>query len=55
MLYRNRELHTLFHTLWSKAVGTPNYDKSEWKSLQEMVFNLMVQAEEAKKPQVKES
>lgn len=23
-------LHVLFHTLWSKAVGTPGYIKQEW-------------------------
>lgn len=22
------------HTLWSKAVGTPDYDKSQWKALE---------------------
>jgi hypothetical protein len=26
-----QEIHGLFHRLWSKAVGTPDYDKSEWK------------------------
>jgi hypothetical protein len=24
----------LFHRLWSKAVGTPTYDKDEWKALE---------------------
>lgn len=24
----------LFHTLWTKAVGTPNYDKAEWMELE---------------------
>ncbi len=23
----------LFHTLWTKAVHTDNYDKSEWREL----------------------
>ena len=27
----------LFHRLWSKAVGTPTYDKEQWKML-ERVF-----------------
>ena len=25
---------TLLHRLWTKAVGTPDYDKSEWKELE---------------------
>ena len=33
-----RELHKLFHTLWSKAVGTEGYDKQEWKRLEAAVF-----------------
>lgn len=27
------EMH-LFHKLWTKAVGTPGYDKSEWQALE---------------------
>lgn len=29
--------HDLLHTLWSKAVGTPGYDKSEWKQLESLL------------------
>ncbi len=27
------ELYQLYHTLWTKAVGTPSYSKEEWQSL----------------------
>ena len=30
------ELHGLLHTLWSKAVGTQDYDKEQWKRLEEL-------------------
>lgn len=26
----------LLHHLWTKAVGTPGYDKSEWKALERL-------------------
>jgi hypothetical protein len=28
----------LFHHLWSKAVGTPDYAKEEWRTLEELVL-----------------
>jgi hypothetical protein len=31
------ELHGLLHHLWSKAVGTQDYNKQEWKRLEELV------------------
>lgn len=31
------ELHGLLHQLWSKAVGTQDYNKQEWKRLEELV------------------
>ena len=31
------ELHGLVHRLWSKAVGTPDYDKEQWKRMEELV------------------
>lgn len=31
------ELHGLVHQLWSKAVGTSDYDKAEWKRMEELV------------------
>lgn len=27
--------HLLLHVLWTKAVGTPGYDKNEWKELEQ--------------------
>ena len=29
--------HRILHTLWTKAVGTPDYVKSEWKELAEIL------------------
>jgi hypothetical protein len=34
----DREIHYLFHTLWTKAVGTADYDKSEWKRLSDFIY-----------------
>jgi hypothetical protein len=31
------ELKTLILKLWDKAVGTPDYDKSQWKRLQFLI------------------
>ncbi len=31
------EKHRILHTLWTKAVGTPDYDKSEWRELEEIL------------------
>lgn len=30
--------HRLLHRLWSKAVGTPGYDKQEWKALEDLLL-----------------
>jgi hypothetical protein len=30
----SEELHRLLHTLWTKAVGTPTYNKKEWQELE---------------------
>lgn len=34
-----RGRHNLLHRLWTKAVGTPDYDKSEWTELERMLVN----------------
>lgn len=34
-------MHELLHRLWSKAVGTPGYDKEEWKRLEAQQFALL--------------
>jgi hypothetical protein len=31
------ETEELLHKLWTKAVGTPGYDKSEWKALRRAI------------------
>lgn len=33
----NEEAHRLLHKLWTKAVGTPGYEKSEWRELERHV------------------
>ncbi len=32
----NPRLRELFHQVWTKAVGQPNYDKKEWLELREL-------------------
>ncbi len=32
--------HALLHRLWTKAVGTLGYDKSEWGALEEILLRL---------------
>jgi len=29
----DQEIHHLLHTLWTKAVGTADYDKEQWKRM----------------------
>ena len=36
----NLTAFNLFHRLWTKAVGTPNYLKIEWKAMERMVLAL---------------
>ena len=36
-----RETDRLMHVLWTKAVGTPGYDKAEWKALEAAIWALM--------------
>jgi hypothetical protein len=33
----DQQLNDLFHRVWTKAVATPDYDKSEWNRLQKML------------------
>jgi len=35
-----RRLHSIFHTLWSRDVGTPGYDKSLWKEMDRLISEL---------------
>jgi len=32
-----QELHRAFLVLWDKAVGTTDYNKAEWKRLDELI------------------
>ena len=47
-MIKDHELHRLFHTLWTKAVGTDRYNKEEWKRLETIISNLQEKAEETK-------
>ena len=33
-------IHKIFHTLWTKAVGTDTYDKKEWIELERSLAEL---------------
>ena len=33
-----RHVHRLFHTLWTKAVGTKGYVKAEWGEMDRIIF-----------------
>lgn len=35
-----QEIQRVLHTLWSKAVGTEDYDKAEWKRLDAILQEL---------------
>jgi hypothetical protein len=35
------ELNKVFHELWTRDVGTPGYDKSKWKKLDNMISELL--------------
>lgn len=32
-----KTVHDLFHTLWSNAVGTPDYNKAQWRLFNELL------------------
>ena len=34
----DQAIHILLHTLWTKAVGTDDYDKEEWKRMSAFVY-----------------
>lgn len=38
---KRQELRRLFLTLWDKAVGTPTYNKQEWKQLDALISPLL--------------
>lgn len=33
-------LHSLFHRLWTAAVGTPGYVKADWQELERLLVEL---------------
>jgi hypothetical protein len=36
-----KDVHHLFHTLWTKAVGTERYNKNEWKQMGSYLYSMM--------------
>jgi len=42
---RYKEVHTLFHVLWTKAVSKEGYIKSEWRDLGHRIDALWGRAE----------
>lgn len=42
-------LHILLHRLWTKAVGTPDYVKTDWISLEALLLKLQEEIENATK------
>ncbi len=39
-----QSIHATLHRLWSRSVGTPGYDKTEWKALDDEVMRFAVKA-----------
>jgi hypothetical protein len=39
-IIKNKELHRILHVLWTKAVGKPDYIKSEWLLLEQLILKL---------------
>lgn len=35
------EIHELLHVLWTKAVDTERYDKSQWMKLEKLIRDLI--------------
>jgi hypothetical protein len=33
-----QEIHELLLQLWDKAVGTPEYDREQWRRFQELIW-----------------
>ena len=44
-----RDVHHLFHTLWTKAVGTDTYNKNEWKQMDAYLYSLLADPNAAQK------
>lgn len=38
---KHPNLWSKFHHLWSKAVGSPGYDKGEWLDLERMFLHVL--------------
>lgn len=47
MKITNQEVQRIFHRLWTKAVGTEDYEKPEWKQLNAVIEDLTYLSTEA--------
>ena len=43
----------ILHRLWSKAVGTADYDKAEWKQLEALIWDRTNKSEVSREPSFK--
>jgi len=41
MKIEREDIHALFHKLWTKAVGTESYVKTEWIELERKIIELV--------------
>jgi hypothetical protein len=39
-----RDVNHLFHRLWTRAVGTPDYNKADWKALEHVIETMWREA-----------
>jgi hypothetical protein len=39
------EIRRLLHVLWTKAVGTSDYNKAEWKQMDHFIEQLIYEAQ----------
>ena len=46
---RRQRAHDALHPLWTKAVGTPGYDKAQWEELDGAIYALGRDLKEAEK------
>lgn len=42
-IMKNKKLHAILHLLWTKAVGTVDYNKKEWLELEAELLELQRQ------------
>jgi hypothetical protein len=46
---RQKKVHYLLHTLWTKAAGSPRYEKDEWRQMSNYIYALLAEPEASTK------